>query len=359
MIQNHALLDRQCLVSGSLDNKPIYLTNPSPKPTDSSIKTNDTHNTHTSPMHTPNTYLPHSRISVHPNRPSPIISTEAVIIPVRTNNIKTTPSALPCSENCSFKSWQQHFIDQPVQYTPVIINVENENFPVNFINHSDREVVIPKDSYVEAMEEVQESDQDISHTNTSAEPVSQHTLSKCLVQSDFLPNQHQQVHCITNSTSTITIPTSTIYRPDQLLLNKKAYWMTIFILITAVAVTAVAYHTHYHFKPPFKEPDKPIVSPARTLTSKELLAYGTLVRLKTRLQPARSEKTSQIHFFDWTLPPVLAKRLHISNHLVLAVYNPISPQDASLIQTVTHTRCHFAMKVRECPRPLKDPNTPP
>ena len=40
------------------------------------------------------------------------------------------------------------------------------------------------------------------------------------------------VHCITNSTSTITTPTSDLYRPYQLLLNKKACWMTLFILIT-------------------------------------------------------------------------------------------------------------------------------
>ena len=115
----------------------------------------------------------------------------------------------------------------------------------------------------------------------------------------------------------MTIPTSDIYRPYQLLLNKKACWMTIFILITAVVVTAVASHTHYHFKPPFKELDKPIVSPGRTLTWKELLAYGTLVRLTVRSQPVRSEKTGQLYFLDWTLPPVLAKRLHISNHLGL------------------------------------------
>ena len=96
------------------------------------------------------------------------------------------------------------------------------------------------------------------------------------------------VHCITNSNSTIIILTSDIYQPYQLLLDKKACWMTIFILITAVVVMAAASHTHYHFEPPFKEPDKPIVSPARTLTWKKLSAYGTLVRLKIRLQdPSR------------------------------------------------------------------------
>ena len=135
--------------------------------------------------------------------------------------------------------------------------------------------------------------------------------------------------------------------------------MTIFILITVVVLTAVVNHTHYHFTPPFKEPDKPIVSPVRNLTWKELLAYGTTVHLKIRLQAARSEKTSQIYFLDQTLPPVLAKRLLISSHLVLGVYNPISPQNTSLVQTVTQARSHFAMKVKERPRPFKDPSALP
>ena len=50
----------------SFPTNQLYLTNPSPKPVDSSVNTNHQHNTHTPPMHTPNTYLPHSRISVHP-----------------------------------------------------------------------------------------------------------------------------------------------------------------------------------------------------------------------------------------------------------------------------------------------------
>ena len=126
-----------------------------------------------------------------------------------------------------------------------------------------------------------------------------------------------------------TVTSST--RPYQLLLNKKACWMTVFILITAFVVTAVASHIHYHFKPPFKEPDKPIVSPARTLTWKELLVYCTSVRLKIRLQPSRSEKAVQLNFLDWTFPPVLVKRLHISNHLALGVYNRLHPQNTSLV----------------------------
>ena len=157
------------------------------------------------------------------------------------------------------------------------------------------------------------------------------------------------VHCITNSSSTIMIPTSDIYQPCRLILNKNACWMVAIMLIVVIILTAVASHTHCHFNPPFKGQDKPTVSPARNLTWKELLAYGTSVRLKLRLQPTRSKKTDQLYFLDWTLLPVLVKRLHISNHLVLGFYNPLSPQNTSLIQTVTHTRCHFAMKVRECP----------
>ena len=125
------------------------------------------------------------------------------------------------------------------------------------------------------------------------------------------------VHCITNSSSTITIPTSDIYRPCRLLLNKKTCWMVAIMLNIVIIITAVASHTHCHFNPPFKKQDKPIVSPAQNLTWKELLAYGTLVRLTVRSQPARSEKTGQLYFLDWTLSSVLAKRLHISNHLAL------------------------------------------
>ena len=96
------------------------------------------------------------------------------------------------------------------------------------------------------------------------------------------------------------------------------------IMLTVVTVlTAVASHTHRHFKPPFKKQDKHILSSARNLTWKELLAHSTTVHLKIRLQTTRSEKTSQIYFLDWMLPSVLAKRLHISNHLVLGVYNPV------------------------------------
>ena len=179
----------------------LYLTNPSPKATESSINTNHMHNTHTPPMHTPNTYLPHSRISVHPNPPYPIISTEPVTMSARTSIIMTIPCVPPGPRNYLFEPSEQHFVDQPVQYTPVIINAENDNLPVHFINHSDHEVVIPKHSYVKAMEEVQESDQGISHTNTSPEPVSQNALFKCLVQSDLLSNQRQRLYHVLQENS--------------------------------------------------------------------------------------------------------------------------------------------------------------
>ena len=60
----------------------------------------------------------------------------------------TIPCALPRSGNSLLELSKQHFIDQPVDYTLVTVNAENDNLPVHFINHSDHEVVIPKHSYV-------------------------------------------------------------------------------------------------------------------------------------------------------------------------------------------------------------------
>ena len=113
----------------------------------------------------------------------------------------TIPCALSHSRNYLFKPLEQHFVDHPVQYTSVIINAENEKLPLHFINHSDHEVVIPKHSYVRAMEKVQESDEDISHANTSPEPVSHHILSDCLAQSDLLPNQRQPLYNVLQENS--------------------------------------------------------------------------------------------------------------------------------------------------------------
>ena len=56
----------------------------------------------------------------------------------------------------------------------MIVNAANGNLPVHFINHSDRDVVVPKHTYVEAMEKVQESDRDNLSTNATREPVSEH-----------------------------------------------------------------------------------------------------------------------------------------------------------------------------------------
>ena len=105
---------------------------------------------------------------------------------------------------------------------------------------------------------------------------------------------------------------SDVYRPCQLLLNKKACWMIALMLTIVITLTAVASRTHCHFSPPFKKQNKPFVSSERNFTWKQLLTFGTTVRLKIQLQAARPEKTGHLYFLDWTLPPVLTKKLHIS-----------------------------------------------
>ena len=113
----------------------------------------------------------------------------------------TNPCTLPRSGNSLFELSKQHFADQPVESTPVIINAENDNLPVHFINHSDRDVVVPKNTYVRAMEKVQESDRDNLSTNATPEPVSQHALSECLAHSDLLPSQRQSMHTLLKENS--------------------------------------------------------------------------------------------------------------------------------------------------------------
>ena len=154
-------------------------------------------------MHTPNPYHPRSPIILVICQPCHITNSAPVTIPARTNTIMTIPCALSHSGNYLFKTSKQQFVDHPVQYTPVIINAENEKLPLHFINHSDHEVVIPKHSYVRAMEKVQESDEDISYASTSPEPVSHHVLSDCLAQSDLLPNQRQPLYNVLQENSDV------------------------------------------------------------------------------------------------------------------------------------------------------------
>ena len=166
-------------------------------------------------------------------------------------------------------------------------------------------------------------------------------------------------HCIKSSTSTIIIRTSDVYRPCQLLPSKKVCWMVIFTLITVIILTAVASHTHCHFKPPFTKQGKSFVSREHNLTWKELLTYSTSILFTVRSLLAKS-KNSRLYLLDWALSPVLAKKLHLTDHLALGAYNLLHPQNTSLIQQFTHVRCHFAMKVKEYPRfSLKIPRSTP
>ena len=115
----------------------------------------------------------------------------------------------------------------------------------------------------------------------------------------------ENTHCMPSSNSTIIIPKSDVYRPYQLLFNKKACWMIALMPTIVIILTAIASYTHCHFNPSFKKQNKPFVSSERNLTWKQLLTYGTTMRLKIRLQAARLEKTGQLYFLDWThpLPP--------------------------------------------------------
>ena len=160
---------------------------------------------------------------------------------------------------------------------------------------------------------------------------------------------------VENPTQTnAVLPKSDVYRPCQLLLNKKVCWMIALMLTIVIILLAVASHTHCHLNPSFKKQNKHLFSSARNHTWEELLTYGTTVRLKIRLQAARPESLLwSMYFLAWTLRPVLEKRLHISNHLAFGVYDPLSPNNTSLIQTVTHVRCHLVMNASEHPVPLK------
>ena len=134
----------------SFSTNQLYLTNPSPKPNESPISTN---NPYTPPMHTPNTYHPHSRTCVQPNQPCHIINIGPVTIPPRTNTIMTIPCALPRSIS--------------VHYTPVIINALKITTYQCILSTTVTKRLLSPCSYVGAMEKVQESDQDMYHADTS------------------------------------------------------------------------------------------------------------------------------------------------------------------------------------------------
>ena len=65
---------------------------------------------------------------------------------------------------------------------------------------------ITRYSYVGAMEKVQESDQHISHANTSPDQVSQHVLSEYLAQSDLLLNRRQRLYHVLQEKSGVFGP---------------------------------------------------------------------------------------------------------------------------------------------------------
>ena len=56
-------------------------------------------------------------------------------------------------------------------------------------------------------------------------------------------------HYMPSSNSTIIIPKSDVYRPCQMLLNKKACWMFALMLTIVILLTTVASHAHCHFNP--------------------------------------------------------------------------------------------------------------
>ena len=120
------------------------------------------------------------------------------------------------------------------------------------------------------------------------------------------------IHCITRSTYIIIIPTSDIYRPCQLPLNKKACWMVIFKLTAGVVLTAVASHTQCHFKPPSKKQKVSFASPA--------------CNFNCQITTREPKRTGRLYLLNWAIPPVLAETLNLTNHLFLGVYNPLHPQ---------------------------------
>ena len=58
--------------------------------------------------------------------------------------------------------------------------------------------------------------------------------------------------------------------------------MIALMLTIVITISAVVFHTHFHFYPLFKKQDKPVVSSVRNLTWKELSTYGTTVGVKKK-----------------------------------------------------------------------------
>ena len=127
------------------------------------------------------------------------------------------------------------------------------------------------------------------------------------------------------------------------------------MLTIVIILTVVASHTHCHFNRPFKKQNKLFVSSERNLIWKQLLTYGTTIRLKIRLEAARPEKTGQLYFLDWTLPWVLAKRQHISNHIALGVYHSLSPKIPPWSKQSPALAVTLLWMLVSTPAPLKTP----
>ena len=67
----------------------------------------------------------------------------------------------------------------------------------------------------------------------------------------------------------------------------------------------------------------------------------------TALMPTSTPTISPFLLY-WEIPPVLAKIKPLNNHIVTGLYNPLDPQNATLIQTATHTWCLFIIRGNEC-----------
>ena len=61
-------------------------------------------------------------------------------------------------------------------------------------------------------------------------------------------------------------------------------------------------------------------------------------------QAVKYRKNHRLFLLDWESPPVLAEKIHLTNHIVMGVYNPLHPQSGTLIQLFTHARRRFIMR---------------